>query len=70
MERELFEPNNLTFDDIDGLKDWQMTVAAIHFAPGMGDCVRFGYGYFHEDGRTYCVGAGSATRSLTSSKTH
>lgn len=45
MITEPFQPNELTAEDIPNLADWQLLVAAMHFAPRMTDCVQLDYGY-------------------------
>jgi len=45
-DEKLFYPNELKPADIESLKDWQLLMGAAHFAPTMGDCVVYNYGYW------------------------
>ena len=60
-----WRPNNMRPQDVDGLEDWELTVAACHFGPAMQDCVREDYDYRRgEDGKVLC-GKVDVTADLT-----
>jgi hypothetical protein len=59
---DIFYPNKInSIEEINKLSDWQLLVAAFHFASTRGDCVSIGYGYAYgfdfgedfSDHRTY-----------------
>ncbi len=50
----LFSPNDLTPEQIPNLEDWQLLIAAVHFAPEMNDCVEIGYKYSFDGESIHC----------------
>lgn len=61
MSKELFYPNDLKPVEVDSLQDWQLLVAALHFAPTMGDCVICNFSYFYRDGNVWVDDDGRET---------
>ncbi|MEA2080424.1 MAG: hypothetical protein U9P00_11315 [Pseudomonadota bacterium] len=44
-----FKPNKLRPRHVDDLEDWELLVAACHYGPAMGDCIKLDYGYKIEE---------------------
>lgn len=61
---EIFKPNTLKRKEIVDLENWQLLVAACHFGPQMGDCVRLNYGYRFDGKTIFCVDDGYKDISL------